>query len=120
MGHPVKTSMGIALALSLSLCACAPTATGQSTGAYIDDMSVTTRVKAAILTDPDLKVAEINVETRENTVKLSGFVSSEAMAVHATTVAAKVAGVKSVQNDLIELTHLGSSNASHGRSGSSY
>jgi osmotically-inducible protein OsmY len=120
MGHPVKTSMGIALALSLSLLACAPTGTGQSTGAYIDDMSITTRVKAAILNDPDLKVAEINVETRENAVKLSGFVNSEAMVIHATTVAARVAGVKSVRNDLIELTQLGSSDASQGRSGSSY
>jgi osmotically-inducible protein OsmY len=102
MRKSIKTSFAmIALALSLSLGACAQTATSQSTGAYLDDASITTKVKAAILDDSMLKVTQINVETQENVVQLSGFVDTGAMARHATTVAAGVAGVKSVRNDLI-------------------
>jgi hyperosmotically inducible protein len=57
-------------------------------------------VKAAILNDPALKVAEINVETFKGVVQLSGFVSSQAAANKAVEVARGVGGVKSVRNDM--------------------
>jgi osmotically-inducible protein OsmY len=61
---------------------------------------VTTGVKAAIVKEPSLKVAEINVETYKGVVQLSGFVSSAENIATATTVARSVNGVKSVKNDL--------------------
>ena len=57
---------------------CASTAKQEGTGEYIDDTVITTKVKAAILNEPTLKSAEINVETFKGVVQLSGFVSTQA------------------------------------------
>jgi hyperosmotically inducible protein len=57
-------------------------------------------VKAAILDDPTLKVAEINVETFKGVVQLSGFVSSQTAANRAVAVARGVKGVVSVKSDM--------------------
>jgi hyperosmotically inducible protein len=79
---------------------CASTARSEGTGEYVDDTVVTAKVKAAIFEQPGLKSAEINVETFKGTVQLSGFVSSQASADSAVTVAKGVKGVKSVKNDM--------------------
>ena len=79
---------------------CASTAKKEGTGEYIDDTVITTKVKAAILDEPTLKSAEINVETFKGVVQLSGFVSSQAAENTAVAVARKVPGVKSVKNDM--------------------
>jgi len=65
-----------------------------------NDSLITTKVKAAILNEPSLKSAEINVETFKGVVQLSGFVSSQAAATKAVNVARGVSGVKSVKNDM--------------------
>ncbi len=79
---------------------CASTAKQEGTGEYVDDTVVTTKVKAAILNEPTLKSAEINVETFKGVVQLSGFVSSQAAENKAVEVTRTVAGVKSVKNDM--------------------
>ena len=79
---------------------CASTATQESTGEYIDDTALTTKVKAAIFNEPSLKVAQINVETFKAVVQLSGFVSSSADIATAGSVARSVKGVASVRNDI--------------------
>ena len=84
----------------LSVVGCASTAKQEGTGEYIDDSVITTKVKAAILDEPTLKVFEINVETFKGVVQLSGFVSSQAAVGKASDVARGVRGVKSVKNDI--------------------
>ena len=79
---------------------CASTPTTESTGEYMDDTMITTKVKSAILNEPTLKVAEINVETFKGIVQLSGFVASPSAAVKAVEVTRAVGGVKSVKNDI--------------------
>ncbi len=79
---------------------CASTSKQESTGEYVDDTVITTKVKSAILNDPALKSAEINVETFKGTVQLSGFVSNQAAVNQAVVVARAVGGVKSVKNDM--------------------
>ena len=79
---------------------CASTRTHEGTGEYVDDSVITTKVKAAILGEPGLKVSEINVETYKGVVQLSGFVSSRADIKGAVRVASAVGGVKSVTNDM--------------------
>ena len=79
---------------------CASTAKQEGTGEYFDDTVITTKVKAAILNEPTLKSAEINVETFKGVVQLSGFVSSQAAESTAIAVTRQVAGVKSVKNDM--------------------
>jgi hypothetical protein len=80
--------------------ACTSTAHRESTGEYIDDSAITTRVKAAIVADESLKVAEINVETYKGVVQLSGFVSSMDAQYRAVKIAKEIEGVKSVKNDM--------------------
>lgn len=72
----------------------------ESVGEYIDDSVITTRVKTAILNEPTLKSAEINVETFKGVVQLSGFVSSKADINKAVSIARSIKGVTSVNNDM--------------------
>jgi osmotically-inducible protein OsmY len=69
-------------------------------GEYVDDSVLTTKVKAAILHDPSLSSAEINVETFKGEVQLSGFVNSRADIAKAIEVSRGVNGVKGVKNDM--------------------
>jgi osmotically-inducible protein OsmY len=84
---------------ALLVSACAGTAKQESTGQYFDDSLITTKVKAAILNEPSLKVSQINVETYKGVVQLSGFVDSAEAGGKATQLAREVKGVSSVKND---------------------
>jgi osmotically-inducible protein OsmY len=86
--------------LMVSFLGCASTAKHEGTGEYIDDSVITTKVKAAILDEPSLKSAEINVETFKGRVQLSGFVNSRADINKAVEVARSVKGVVDVKNDM--------------------
>ena len=79
---------------------CASTSKSEGTGEYVDDTVITGKVKTAILGEPTLKSAEINVETFKGVVQLSGFVSSQANVNTAIMTAKNVAGVTSVKNDM--------------------
>ena len=96
--HKLATLAGVLL-MATTL-GCASTSTKEGTGEYVDDTVITTKVKAAILNEPTLKSAEINVETFKGVVQLSGFVSSQAAENKAVEVARTVGGVKSVKNDM--------------------
>ncbi|MGZ5115748.1 MAG: BON domain-containing protein [Burkholderiales bacterium] len=95
---PMKTSNAGTPAKEKST---APASKKESPGEYVDDAVITTKVKAAVLKEPSLKSAEINVETLKGTVQLSGFVRSRADIDKAVEVAKAVNGVKSVKNDMI-------------------
>ena len=90
----------ILAAVLITMLGCASTAKKEGTGEYIDDSVITTKVKAAVLNEPTLKSAEINVETFKGIVQLSGFVNSEADIAKAASVAKGVKGVTSVKNDM--------------------
>ena len=87
--------------LLATLLGCASTTKHEGTGEYIDDTVITTKVKAAIVNEPSLKVAEINVETFKGVVQLSGFVKDAGDVPKAAEVARGVKGVISVKNALI-------------------
>ena len=91
----------VAIMLIAVFLGCASTPTRESTGEYIDDSTITTKVKAAIFNDPSLKVFQINVETFKGEVQLTGSVDSDQIVNKAGEVARDVGGVKSVKNDLI-------------------
>jgi osmotically-inducible protein OsmY len=86
--------------LLVSVLGCGSTPQKESTGEYVDDSYLTTKVKAAILSEPTLKSSEINVETFKGVVQLSGFVNSRSDIDRAVEVARSVKGVKSVKNDM--------------------
>lgn len=67
-----------------------------SMGTKLDDTVITSKVKAALLDDKDVKSGQINVETRGGVVSLGGFVSGEKVKKRAVEVAKGVSGVKKV------------------------
>lgn len=65
------------------------------------DAEITTRVKTALVRDDATKAKQINVETENGVVQLSGFVDSEQMKSAATVTTRSVPGVQEVRNELI-------------------
>jgi osmotically-inducible protein OsmY len=84
-----------------ALAACASTAKQSSTGEYVDDSVITTKVKSLLAADDFLKSFQVGVETYKGVVQLSGFVASQAAVDKAVEIARSVKGVKSVKNDLV-------------------
>jgi hyperosmotically inducible protein len=97
--YRITTALLAALALGTAA-GCASGPQPDSAAQHVDDATITAGVKAAIVGEPSLKVSEINVETWQGVVQLSGFVSSADNVATAASVARTVKGVKSVKNDL--------------------
>jgi len=98
--RPMVRALLVLLVLAV-IAGCAGTRTTESTGQYVDDSTITAKVKAAIFDDPALKVFDISVETFKGTVQLSGFVNSAEIRSRAAVVASGVSGVQSVKNNLL-------------------
>ena len=79
---------------------CASTAKHEGTGEYLDDSVITTKVKAALFDEPNLRSGQINVETFKGVVQLSGFVGTREDINRAVEIARGVKGVVSVKNDM--------------------
>ncbi|HTL67405.1 MAG TPA: BON domain-containing protein [Lacunisphaera sp.] len=93
-------SAGLLGGLAFTAGGCSATATHQSTGEYIDDTAITTKVKTAFIRDPVVKGFDVQVETYRGTVQLSGFVDSQAQKDRAEQVARGINGVQNVVNNL--------------------
>jgi osmotically-inducible protein OsmY len=91
----------LGLASTGALVSCAGGQGKESTGEYVDDVATSTKVRAKILQDPDVKISQIKVTTYKGTVQLSGFVDNQQMAQKAAEIAKTVDGVQSVKNDLV-------------------
>lgn len=100
MRHANRIQAILAAVFLATAAGCAGSRTQESTGQFVDDAAITTKVKTAIFNDPDLKTNEIGVETYRGVVQLSGFVTSQSEINRATQVARSVNGVRSVRNDL--------------------
>ena len=85
----------------VTLIGCALSCKGESPGEYVDDSVITTKVKYALLADPDVKSLDIGVETFKGVVQLSGVVNNAEQARKAVEIAKTVKGVRSVKNSLI-------------------
>ena len=90
----------VCIGLLATFLGCAATPQSASTGQFVDDSVITTKVKAVIFEEPSLKSLQITVETYKGVVQLSGFVDSVQSVKKAGEVAGRVAGVVSVKNDL--------------------
>lgn len=91
----------LVLLMLITLVACASTRTRESTGEYVDDSVITTKVKTLLANDDFFKSFQISVETYKGTVQLSGFVNSQQAVDKAGQIARSVQGVQSVKNNLI-------------------
>ena len=91
----------VLLMLTATFVACASTPKHESTGEYVDDSVITTKVKSLLAADDFLRSFQIGVETFKGVVQLSGFVASQKAVDKAGEIAQSVKGVISVKNDLI-------------------
>jgi len=80
---------------------CAVTSGQSSVGQYVDDATISTRVKARFAEDPAVSAARIQVETVNGTVQLSGFAVTQAEKDKAGQLARATADVKQLRNDII-------------------
>jgi hyperosmotically inducible periplasmic protein len=90
----------IAIATLVIASGCAVTRGQETVGAYVDDTTITTQVKARMLEDPAVAGTSISVETLNGTVMLSGFAKSASEKSKAEALAWKVKGVKVVKNEI--------------------
>jgi osmotically-inducible protein OsmY len=86
--------------LALTSAGCAGTRYHRSTGAYLDDKGITTRVKTALFRDPMVSGFDVHVNTFRGDVQLSGFVDSQQQKERAAEIAREVSGVQAVTNNL--------------------
>ena len=86
--------------LLIGLAGCAGTRTQDSTGEYIDDASITTKVKSVMVADTEVSALHISIETIKGVVHLTGSADTRQEANKAATIARNVAGVTSVDNDI--------------------
>jgi len=80
---------------------CAVARDQETVGAYIDDTTLTTRVKAKFAENPVVSAMSISVETLKGVVQLSGFAKSVDERLTAERLARETSGVRSVRNDII-------------------
>jgi len=92
----------MALTGCASLLVSKPRGSGQSNGSSIssDDARMTNQINAALIREPGISSLDVYVNTHQGVVTLKGYISSHKMKNRASDVAASVAGVKSVRNQL--------------------
>src|ERR1700722_15197051 len=98
--HRAKNMLAIPV-LVLLLAACSLFEGRETTGQYVDDTTITAKVKEVFVADPKVKVLQVNVETMQGVVQLSGFVDSAASEQRAVGLASQVRGVKSVKDNIV-------------------
>ena len=84
----------------LSTAGCAVTRGQETVGAYVDDATITTKIKARFVDNKDVDASAISVETLNGTVMLSGFAKNMTEKSMAEKLAREVSGVKQVKNEI--------------------
>ena len=85
---------------TLTTTGCSHSPYKRSSGEYLDDQTLTARVKSALFADPNVSGFQVNVDAYKGVVSLSGFVDTAAQKARAEDVARQVNGVRQVQNNL--------------------
>jgi|SRR6185369_14681 len=98
MNRPSETATAPSTAPSSTASSTAPSS---SMANAVDDAAITAKVKTAIMAEPGLKATEINVDTKDAVVTLTGTVPSAPLKDRAKEIATNVSGVRSVQDNLV-------------------
>lgn len=85
----------------LAASGCAVQRGQQAPGAYVDDASITAALKTRYVGKTQVDASAISVETMNGVVLLSGFAKDATEKSAAESMAWKIAGVKSVKNEII-------------------
>lgn len=90
-----------AFLMTICLLGCTSSPTLESTGQYLDNSLITTKVKAKLFAEMKFESVEVKVKSYKDEVQLSGFVDDSRIKTQAEKIAWSVPGVKKVRNDLI-------------------
>lgn len=109
----MKRHNGLLVAACLALAGCTPLVVGggaaggyavatdeRSAGRQLDDSAITSKIKAEMIGDHEVKARDIDVDTLDGVVYLTGLVDSEREKARAEAIARTVPGVKAVRNNL--------------------
>jgi hyperosmotically inducible protein len=96
-----RTSVVAAVLSGALLAGCAASPSHESTGQYLDDATVTAKVKTELLAKEGVNASNISVETRKGEVQLGGFAGTQREKQRAAEIARSIAGVKEVHNDIL-------------------
>lgn len=98
----IRTTLAAAMTAVtlLAVSGCAVTRGQETVGAYVDDATITTRVKTRFVENKDVDASAISVETLNGTVMLSGFAKSATEKTSAERIAREVNGVRAVKNEI--------------------
>ena len=99
--------LALPLAAAVGLTGCAGDRYERSTGEYIDDKSVSSRVRSALGDNEEYKFGDVQVTAFRGTVQLSGFVNTADQKKRAGEIATRVQGVKRVENNITVKDKLG-------------
>jgi osmotically-inducible protein OsmY len=86
---------------------CAGSRYERSTGEYIDDKAVASRVRSALGDNPEFKFDDVIVVAYRGTVQLSGFVNTSDQKQKAGEIAKTIQGVRNVENNITVKAKLG-------------
>jgi hyperosmotically inducible periplasmic protein len=92
--------LSAALLAGVGVTGCAVTRGHETAGEYVDDATITTRVKTRFAKDPDVSAMRIKVNTDKGVVQLSGTAKSDVERQKAIDLARSVPGVKDVQDSI--------------------
>lgn len=104
-------AFAVASALAVVLSGCAGTATSRSTGEFVDDTTLSTKVKTALFQDPVVSGFDVGLDVFRGHVQLNGFVDTPEQKARAEQIARSVPGVTGVGNQLTVKTTTNSSAA---------
>lgn len=102
-----STRFGVVAALLAALVlagGCQSSESSRTAGEFVDDVTIQTRLKTALLRDPEIKGLLINTEVRQGVVTLEGRVTSRAQQQKAVAIAAAIRGVVEVDDRLSVVT----------------
>jgi hyperosmotically inducible protein len=92
----LAAAMGTVALLGASL----PAVAGESAGDYMDDTAISTKIKASLIKDQELKAFDIHVDTDHGIVHLTGTVDTSVQKADAVRIAKTTENVKDVVNDI--------------------
>lgn len=94
------SAVALGLTLALALPACNVLRGQETAGQYVDDVTITTKVKAELLDSKKVDGLDVNVDVNKGRVTLTGWATTAVERSKATSLARAVEGVKSVDNRL--------------------
>jgi osmotically-inducible protein OsmY len=94
-------SLAAAMGTVALLGAAAPVFAAESAGDYMDDTAISTKIKASLVKDQELKAFDIHVDTDHGVVHLSGNVQTSLQKADAVRIAKTTTNVRDVVNDIV-------------------